>query len=300
MKQAGDTSHHILIIEDDADINDIVAAFLTKQGFSCTQAYSGSEARLILERMAERSQSFAQSPAQALTQPYTQAPAQATASFDLIITDLMLPGLSGNQLVNLIREKSDVPIIVTSAQDTPAEKLALFELGVDDYLVKPFDLDELLARISVQFRHVLRRPGSAASSPSSLSSSNSQSSPSSQLSSNSQSSSSLSSSADAAAPSAASLCFRDWQLNPESRQFSVAGSSIKLTRTEFNILEALVRRPSKVYTKQELFTLAWQEESFVEEKAINVHISNIRSKLKSSGTDSYIETVWGIGFKLAE
>ena len=75
---------------------------------------------------------------------------------------------------------------------------------------------------------------------------------------------------------------------------------MKLTRIEYNIVEALVRRPKKVFTKQELFEVAWNEECFIEEKAINVHVSNIRGKLKPTGTDSYIETVWGIGFKLAD
>ncbi|HBT95344.1 MAG TPA: DNA-binding response regulator [Coriobacteriia bacterium] len=261
MSQAAVSAYRVLIIEDDADINDIVAAFLAKQGFCCTQAYSGSEARLVLA---------------------------AQGGFDLIITDLMLPGLSGNQLVDLIRTTSQVPIIVTSAQDTPAEKLTLFELGVDDYLVKPFDLNELLARVTVQLRHASRLSESVSAGHGEDSSSAARSSRDMQEASPSH----------AARPST-TLTYKDWQLDPEARLFSVATTPVKLTRTEFNILEALVRRPSKVYTKQELFELAWQEEAYVEEKAINVHISNIRSKLKPSGTDGYIETVWGIGYKLA-
>lgn len=239
----------ILIIEDDADINEVIATHLSRNGFSCTQAYSGSEARLLLEFSA-----------------------QSDSSFDLVITDLMLPGIRGEELVSLIRARGDVPVIVVSAQSEPAGKAELLRCGADDYLVKPFDLDELLARVSVQLRHAARARGSAAAP-------NAGETPS-----------------DKAAP----MVYREWELDRESRTFRVAGNPVKLTRIEYNIVEALVRRPKKVFTKQELFEVAWNEECFIEEKAINVHVSNIRGKLKPTGTDSYIETVWGIGFKLAD
>lgn len=96
------------------------------------------------------------------------------------------------------------------------------------------------------------------------------------------------------------LRFKDWTLDPEARTLTAAGEPVQLTRLEYGIVEALVRRPKKVFTKRELFEAAWQEECFVEDKAVNVHVSNIRGKLRASGTDAYIETVWGIGFKLAE
>ena len=89
-------------------------------------------------------------------------------------------------------------------------------------------------------------------------------------------------------------------MDENQRRFEVRGIPIRLTRTEFDIVMALMRHPRKVFTKRELYEAAWHEESFVEEKAISTHISNIRTKLKATGTDSYIETVWGIGFKLAD
>lgn len=239
----------ILIIEDDADINEVIATHLSRNGFSCTQAYSGSEARLLLE-----------------------VSAQSDSSFDLVITDLMLPGIRGEELVSLIRARGDVPVIVVSAQSEPAGKAELLRCGADDYLVKPFDLDELLARVSVQLRHVARARGSAAAP----------------------------NAGEAPSDKAAPMVYKEWELDRESRTFRVAGNPVKLTRIEYNIVEALVRRPKKVFTKQELFEVAWNEECFIEEKAINVHVSNIRGKLKPTGTDSYIETVWGIGFKLAD
>lgn len=233
-----DQCARVLIIEDDADINEVTASFLRKQGYECTQAFSGSEARLLFE----------------------QRIAGEGSPFDLVITDLMLPGMTGQEIVNMIRSRTAIPIIVVSALDAPANKLELFQLGVDDYLVKPFDLDELLARIMVQLRHV-QKGGSSADS---------------------------------------SLSFKQWVLDSESRTLTAAGVHVKLTRTEFNILEALVRRPKKVFSKRELYEAAWNEDCFIEEKAINVHVSNIRSKLKDTATDEYIETVWGIGFTLTD
>lgn len=239
----------ILIIEDDADINEVVATHLSRNGFSCTQAYSGSEARLLLD-----------------------APAHGGFPFDLVITDLMLPGTCGEDLVSLIRSRGDVPVIVVSAKGDPVGKADLLRCGADDYLVKPFDLDELLARVFVQLRHAAR----------------------------SQQSSCAPDAEGAYEGKAAPLLYKEWEIDPESRTFRVSGEPVKLTRIEYNIVEALARRPKKVFTKQELFEIAWNEECFVEEKAINVHVSNIRGKLRASGTDGYIETVWGIGFKLAE
>lgn len=228
----------VLIIEDDATINDVVHTYLSKKNFNCTQAFSGSEARLVLDGSS------------------------AGNFFDLIITDLMLPGLSGKDIVSLVRDKQvTTPIIVISAQDTPSEKIELLGLGADDYLTKPFDLDELYARIQVQLRHTSARIADVTTSP---------------------------------------LTFKDWAIDCDSRSLFVLGNPVKLTRIEFNILQTLLRYPKKVFTKQELFESAWNEECFIEEKAINVHMSNIRSKLKSSGTDTYIETVWGIGFKLID
>lgn len=228
----------ILVIEDDIDINEMVATSLRKAGYTCDQAFSGSEARLLLQA----------------------ASANGDAPFDLVITDLMLPGASGEDLVREIRLRSDAPIIVVSARSGAGDKVELLKLGADDYLAKPFDLDELHARIIVQLRHAAR--GTARSS--------------------------------------ATLRFKDWVLDTEARTLTAAGAPVKLTRLEYGIVETLVRRPKKVFTKQELLRSAWNDECFVEEKAATVHVSNIRSKLKASGTDGYLETVWGIGFKLAD
>lgn len=246
---------NILIIEDDPSINEIVAAHLERTGHRCIQAYSGSEGLLQFD---------------------AEAP-------DLVITDLMLPGACGEDVVRKVREQAPhLPLIVISARITPADKVALLKLGADDYLTKPFDLEELSARIEVQLRHrrAMRddRPSDLShfdpdrdSQPSDLPHS----------------------------PGAPLLRYREWTLDSESYEFTAAGTALALTRTEFGILALLMGRPTKVFTKQELFELVWGEPYAVDDSTINVHVSNLRRKLKPTGTDDYLQTVWGLGYKLA-
>lgn len=244
----------ILIVEDDPDINSIVNVHLTSCGYVCTQAFSGSEAALILNTATER--------------------------FDLIVLDLMLPGMSGEEVLDQVRVRTDTPVIVLSARVTAFDKVHLLERGADDYLVKPFDLDELAARVRVQ----LRKRASSESGGSET---------------------------DGVLPDATAeadgcaigrprvLAYRDWLLDEQARTLTVAGAPVHLTRIEFNILRELMAQPAKAFTKRELFKLAWQEEPVIEEKTINVHMSHIRAKLAAHGAADRIETVWGIGFKLA-
>lgn len=235
----------ILVVEDDADINEIVITHLARSGHTCMQAFSGTEAMLALE-------------------------AGGYAPFDLIICDLMLPGMSGERLIETVRERDrEVPIVVISAKGEASDRVDLLRLGADDYLVKPFDLDELTARIEVQLRHRAAHTAATASE-------------------------------HARDASTGTLVFRSWELDPSSRTFRVDGSPLALTRTEFNLLETLMRQPKRAFSKHDLFEAAWGEPSCEDDNTVAVHVSNIRTKLKASGTDRYIKTVWGIGFKLTE
>ncbi|WP_281798403.1 response regulator transcription factor [Slackia piriformis] len=225
----------VLVVEDDLSISDVVSSALAQDGYVCTCAYSGTEARMLFE---------------------------SGSSFDIVLCDLMLPGLSGEELIARIRERCGVPILVASAKGEASDRVALLRMGADDYVVKPFDLDELLARIEA----LLRRSAAFRQSTS----------------------------------TDRSMSFRKWVVDEESREFTAAGAPVRLTRTEFDIVCALVRHPKKVYTKRELFEIARNEEALSDEKTINTHVSNIRAKLKGTGTEGYIETVWGIGFKLSE
>lgn len=240
----------ILVVEDDASISDVVCSLLKQEGYAALPAYSGTEARLLIE---------------------------AGTPFDLAICDLMLPGLPGEEVVGLVRARCDAPVIVTSAKGAVTDRVALLRSGADDYLVKPFDLDELLARIEALLRRA-RPAGPGPSAP------------------------------PAAAPSPAGtgpagpqpLRYGAWEADEEARSFTAAGTPVRLTRTEFDIVCTLMRHPRKVFTKRELFEAAWHEPAAVEEKTVNTHVSNIRAKLKGTGTEGYVQTVWGIGFKLAE
>ncbi len=220
----------ILIIEDDTDINNSTAAYLRRQGCECVQAFSGTEGRLLWQ----------------------------AGGIDLLLVDLMLPGLSGGELIAEIRGTSQTPVIVLSAKTELSDKVELLGQGADDYLTKPYQLEELWARILVQLRHA------------------------------------------SAAPVEASLRYRDWVLNLEEMTLTAAGQPVSLTAHEFKIVELLASRPKRVFTKQQIYEAVWQENYAIEDKTITVHISNIRAKLRPSGTDGYIQTVWGIGFKLAE
>ena len=225
----------VLVVEDDLSISDVVSSALAQDGYVCTCAYSGTEARMLFE---------------------------SGSSFDIVLCDLMLPGLSGEELIARIRERCDVPILVASAKGEASDRVALLRMGADDYVVKPFDLDELLARIEA----LLRRSAALRQATS----------------------------------TDRSMSFRQWVVDEESRGFTAASAPVRLTRTEFDIVCALVRHPKKVYTKRELFEIVRNEEALSDEKTINTHVSNIRAKLKGTGTEGYIETVWGIGFKLSE
>lgn len=252
----------ILVIEDDAAINDVVTKSLERAGHKVVQAFSGSEARLVLQAGGAGSLG-------------------AGAGFDVVVTDLMLPGISGEELVSLIRaHDAAMPVIVISARTTAADKVSLLKLGADDYLTKPFDLDELVARVEVQLRHRgtagpsgEKRAGAGADGT--------------------------------AGPAARPLTWQRWTLDPEARTLAVVegedgepGGTVLLTKIEFNILELLVRRPNKVFFKAELFELAWGEPFAGDDSTVAVHVSNIRAKLRATGTDGYIRTVWGMGFKL--
>lgn len=227
-----------LVVEDDSSISDVVCSTLKNTGILCTPAYSGTEARMLIER---------------------------GNPFDLAVCDLMLPGIPGEEIVSLIREKSAMPILVTSAKAQVVDRVALLRMGADDYLVKPFDLDELVARVEALLRrskHLVDPISDSEDLPTSI--------------------------------------YGKWVLFEDSRRLEASGKPVKLTRTEFDIIAALMHHPRKVFTKRELYREVWHEDAVIEEKAVNTHVSNIRTKLKGTGTESYIETVWGIGFKLAE
>lgn len=224
---------HLLIVEDDVENNQMIREYLEAHGYQCTQAFSGSEAKLLF----------------------------AMEKFDLVLLDLMLPGIAGEELVSVFSKETTV--IVLSAKSGLENKVDVLTAGANDYICKPFDLPELLVRIQVQ----LRRQGKQTES--------------------------------GVVSGGVVYEYKEWRMNPDTQEMTAAGEIIPLTKHEFLILELLIRNPKRVFSKQMIYEYAWGEEYLAEDKTINVHISNIRTKLKDSGTDSYIRTVWGLGFQLS-
>ena len=175
----------------------------------------------------------------------------------MILLDLMLPGISGEEVLQEIRKQGNTPVIILTAKDTIDDKVEVLQSGADDYVTKPFDIKEVLARVAVQIR---RMEGSF---------------------------------------SEGNLVYQGLELDRDNFCVRVDQTELpKITRQEFSILELLLKHPKKVFSKEEIFEYAWEEAYMGETKTLDVHISNIRKKIKSVTSKEYIETIWGIGYRL--
>ena len=217
----------ILIVDDDVSIGDMLEEILTKEGNGVSRAYSGTEALLLLS----------------LSRP------------DLVLLDLMLPGLNGEEVLPKI---SGIPVIVLSAKVDVDNKVDVLLNGAADYMTKPFDIKELLARIVVQFREHSQKTDSDV------------------------------------------LEFEGVQMNTVSHVVSVEEQGVRLTKTEYAILKLLMQNPTQVITKSLMLDRISEDTPDCMESSLNVHISNLRKKLRDVNGRDYIETVWGIGFKMKE
>lgn len=220
----------IAVIDDDAYIGDMLRELLEREGYDVLRAYSGTEALLLLENRTP----------------------------DLVLLDLMLPGLSGE---DVLPHLTGVPVIVLSAKAGVEEKVSLLLGGAADYLTKPFDTRELLARIAVQLRGAPGRGGEARGG---------------------------------------ALRYGSIVLDPEGRTVFVEDRPVRLTRTEFAVLMLLMQDPRRVVSKSRLLERLSVETPDCVESSLKVHVSNLRKKLREAGAGDVIEAVWGIGFKLAE
>ena len=223
--------NRILIVEDDTDINNLLYTALQKAGYETVQAFSGTEARMLFQ--------------------------MDKAGFSLILLDLMLPGISGEEVLAQIRKQGNTPVIVLTAKDGLDEKIGLLTSGADDYITKPFEIQEVLARIQVQPRHMQQEPEHK------------------------------------------SVSYKNLELDRERFEVRIAGVLLpKITKQEFAILELLLEHPKQVFSKEEIFEYAWDGHYMGETKTLDVHISNIRKKIKAVTQEEYIDTVWGIGYRL--
>ena len=174
-------------------------------------------------------------------------------SFDLILMDLMLPYMNGETLLYELRKLSDTPVIVISAKSMMETKLEVLRLGADDYIIKPFDINEVIVRIEVVLRRIQTTGGGDILSSGKL------------------------------------------KLNIAEKS-----KPVNLTAKEISLLELFLKNPKKTYTKAELYETVWNDVYYYEDNTVNVHVSNLRSKLKKVSGQDHIETVWGIGYRLRE
>lgn len=228
-------SIHILIVEDDNDINKLLCNIVKRSGYLPQPAFSGTEAMLYLTQK----------------------------KWNLVLLDLMLPGLSGEEVLAKMGADMSVPVIIISAKSGQKTKVDLLRTGADDYITKPFDIEEVSARID----GILRRSKYAGKD----------------------------SSADNR------LIHKDLSVDLELKRVTVADTDIQLTAREYEILVLLMMSPKKIFTKENLFHSVWNDEFMGDDNTISVHMSNLRSKLaKRNSTEEYIETIWGMGYRLKQ
>jgi len=217
----------ILIIEDDISIHECLEELLRNNGYDTCNAYSGTEALLLLEK----------------------------EKYDLILLDLMLPGMNGEQIIEKIK---DTPIIVLSAKISSDDKVNCLLSGANDYITKPFNSNELLARVEVQ----LRSKNNSSTSE--------------------------------------TLKYKDLELLNDNHTLLIKDEKVSLTRTEYAILKHLLLNKKQVITKNKLLDLISVDTEDCSEFSLRVHVSNLRKKIRDYTEDEYIESIWGIGFKISD
>ncbi len=230
----------VLVVDDEANIRELVSVYLQAAGFTIECAADGHAA---IERF------HATSP-------------------DVVVLDIMLPGMTGAEVCAKIRAESSVPIVMLTAKDSDADKVALLESGADDYVVKPFSPPELVARV----RAVLRRSTGEG----------------------------LTGSDGAGSGSVATVVRAGGlALDTETRDVTVDGQPIPLTAREFDLLLAMARRPGVVYSREQLLEAALGYADYAEARGVDVHIRHLRNKLgDDAASPRFIETVRGVGYRV--
>jgi two-component system response regulator ResD len=221
----------ILVVEDEPSIREVVSLYLRRAGYQVTVVEDGQAALATL----------------------------AGELPDLVVLDLMLPGVDGLEITRWLRERGDTPIIMLTARREERDRIAGLEMGADDYVVKPFSPQELVSRV----RAVLRR--TQASGP---------------------------------GGTAAPLTYGDLRIDPQSRLVGVRGQEVALTAKEFDLLWTMARHPRQVFSRDQLLDLVWGLTEYIDPSTVTVHVRRLREKIEADPSEPlYIQTVWGIGYK---
>ena len=232
------SSERLLIVEDDNEIGDILDKYLKGNGYDTDRAYNGIEA---INKIEEE-------------------------EFSLVLLDIMLPFKSGDQVLQKVRETKQIPVIIISAKDMIQTKIDVMRMGADDYITKPFDLDEVLVRIEAVLRRTVGNlSGGVSSSKKEV------------------------------------IKHKNIEIDRDAARVLVKGQSVTLTSKEYAILELFLTNPNKIFSKTNIYESIWDDTYIYDDNTLMVHISNLRNKLKDiDSEEEYIETIWGMGYRLAE
>lgn len=225
----------VLFVEDNIEICEMLGGYLTAENFEVDCAYDGEQACQMFD----------------------------SNTYHIVLLDLMIPKISGMDVMKHIRKSSIVPIIIISAKDTEVDKTLGLGLGADDYITKPFSVVEVLARVKANIRRTT----------------------------------------EYAAPiqEPEELSFRSLKMDLSNHTVTKNGVLLELTAKEFDILKLLLQNPKRVYTKAQIYSLIWNDVYVGDENAVNVHISRLRNKIEDNPrSPECVLTVWGIGYKLGE
>ena len=226
----------ILVCDDDKAIVDAIEIYLSQEGYEIKKAYDGAEAIQMLEK----------------------------EPFDLLIMDVMMPKLDGIRATLKIREKNNMPIIILSAKSEDADKILGLNIGADDYVTKPFNPLELVARVKSQIRRFTKLGSTAGVKE------------------------------NEAVYSTGGLV-----INDDQKMVTVDGELIKLTPIEYNILLLLVKNQGRVFSIEQIYESIWNEEALGADNTVAVHIRHIREKIEINPKDPrYLKVVWGVGYKV--
>lgn len=218
----------VLVIEDDKTINSLLCSIIAKSGYSADSAENGLDG-------LRKALSF---------------------DYNIILMDLMLPLKTGEEVLKELRKVKNTPVIIISAKSEVYNRIELFKIGADDYITKPFDIDEVMLRIQA----VLRRTEAQTSKI---------------------------------------LCFKGMKLDTDSKRVYIGNNELNCTATEYSVLEVMLKNPKTIFSKRRLYESISGDSYLNDDNTMNVHISNLRKKISKLTAEEYIETVYGMGYRLA-
>jgi len=228
----------VLVCDDDEDISNAIKIFLQGEGYNVITAGNGREA---LERLDEE-------------------------KIHLVLLDVMMPVMDGVEALSKIRETSNVPVIMLTAKSEDTDKILGLNIGADDYVTKPFNPVELMARVRSQLRRYTLLGGNTK-----------------------------------AAENEEELVHGGIRLNDKSKEVTLDGAPVRLTRTEYDILRFLMRNPGKVFTPIEIYKTVWNDDCMGTESIVAVHVRHLREKIEINPSEPrYIKMIWGRGYYLDE